>query len=127
MRRLRRKFLKSFSSGAFVWLPPTLKLNLTLAQTPTLTVRVCVKVKFSFRVGGNHTIAPEENCPLVRVRVWLRVSYGVGGNFPRAGQFSGHIYQVTLVQFLFADIFKCPDLYQIIKLWSQKMARYRLF
>ena len=26
-----------FSSGAIVWLPPTLKLILTLAQTPTLT------------------------------------------------------------------------------------------
>ena len=30
-------------------------------------------------LGGNQTIAPEKNCPLVRVRVWLRVSFGVGG------------------------------------------------
>ena len=44
-------------------------------------VGVLVKVRVSFRVGGNQTIAPEENCPPVRVRVWLRVSFGVGGQF----------------------------------------------
>ena len=32
-------------------------------------------------LGGNQTIAPDENCPSVRVRVWLRVSFGVGGQF----------------------------------------------
>ena len=37
----------------------------------------------SFRVGGNQTIVPEENCPPFRVRVWVRISFGVGGNFPR--------------------------------------------
>ena len=47
-------------------------------------VRVRVKVRASFRVGGNQTIAPEENSPPpVRVRVWVTVSFGVGG-----GQFS---------------------------------------
>ena len=30
---------------------------------------------------GNQTIAREENCPLVRVRGWVRVSFGVGGQF----------------------------------------------
>ena len=34
-------------------------------------------------LGGNQTFAPEENCPPLRVRVWVRVSFGVGGNFPR--------------------------------------------
>ena len=34
-------------------------------------------------LGGNQTIASEENCPLVGVRI----SFGVGGNFPR-GQLS---------------------------------------
>ena len=29
------------------------------------------------------TIAPEENCPLVRVRVVVRVNFMVGGNCPR--------------------------------------------
>ena len=29
--------------------------------------------------GGNQTTALEENCPLVSVRVWVRVSLGVGG------------------------------------------------
>ena len=32
-----------------------------------------VKVRVSFRVGGNQTIAPEENC------LSVRVSFGVGG------------------------------------------------
>ena len=37
-------------------------------------------VSVSFRVGeANQTIAPEENCPPVRVRAWLRISFGVGG------------------------------------------------
>ena len=31
--------------------------------------------------GGNQTITPKENYPPVRVRVWLRVSFGVGGKF----------------------------------------------
>ena len=31
--------------------------------------------------GCNHTIAPEENCPPVRVRVCIRVSFGVVGRF----------------------------------------------
>ena len=42
-------------------------------------IGVWVKVRVSFRVGGNQTIAPEENCAPVRVRGWLRVSFGVRG------------------------------------------------
>ena len=37
-------------------------------------------------LGGNQTIPLEENCLLVRVRVWVRVSFGVislGDNCPR--------------------------------------------
>ena len=30
---------------------------------------------------NNQTIPPKENCPTVSVRVWLRVSFGVGGQF----------------------------------------------
>ena len=48
---------------------------------PLLRSGVWVKVRVSFRVGGNHTIAHEENCPPVRVRVLVRVFYGVGGQF----------------------------------------------
>ena len=33
------------------------------------------------RLGSNQTIAPEKICPPVRVRVWLRVSFGVGWQF----------------------------------------------
>ena len=31
--------------------------------------------------SGIRTIAPEENCPLVMVRVWVRVRFKVGGEF----------------------------------------------
>ena len=34
-----------------------------------------------FGLGGNQTTVTEENCLLVRVRV--RVSFGVGSNFPQ--------------------------------------------
>ena len=32
-------------------------------------------------LGGNQTIVPEENYFPVRVRVWLRISFGVRGQF----------------------------------------------
>ena len=55
---------------------------------PPVRVGVWIKVRVSFRVGGNQTIAPKENSPpppsAVRVRVWLRVSFWVEGNFPQA-------------------------------------------
>ena len=34
-------------------------------------------------LGGNQTIAAEENRTPVRVRAWPRVSFGVGEQFPR--------------------------------------------
>ena len=40
-------------------------------------------------LGGNQVIVPKENCLTVRVRVWVRVSFEVGGNFPW-GQLSSH-------------------------------------
>ena len=52
-----------------------------------------LELGFGSRLGlvlaleSNYIIAPEKNCPLVRVRTWVRVSFGVGGNFPR-GQLS---------------------------------------
>ena len=53
-------------------------------KSPRVRVGVWAKVRISFRVGGNQTIAPEENCPPVRVGVKFRVSFGLGGG----GQFS---------------------------------------
>ena len=44
---------------------------------PTVRVGVWVKVRVSFRVGEQPDNCPEEN----RVRVWLKVSFGVGGQF----------------------------------------------
>ena len=38
---------------------------------PPVSVGVLVKVRVSFRVGGNQTIAPEKNWPLVRVSFWV--------------------------------------------------------
>ena len=50
-----------------------------LDNYPPVRFGVFVKVRVSFRFGGNHKIAPEKNYPLVRVRVWVRVSLAVGG------------------------------------------------
>ena len=44
-------------------------------------VRVLVRIRVSLRVGGNQATTPEKNRPLVRVRVCVWVSFGVGGNF----------------------------------------------
>ena len=46
-----------------------------------IRVGVWVKVRDTMRVGGKKAIAPEENCPSVRVRVSARVSFGVRGQF----------------------------------------------
>ena len=58
-------------------------------------IGIRVKVGVSFRVGSNQTITSEENCPTVRVRVWLKVSFWVGGKFPR-GQLSYNPGQLLL-------------------------------
>ena len=51
-------------------------------KLPPVKVGVWIKVRVSFRVGGNQKIAHDGNCPPVTVRIWLRVSFGVGeGNF----------------------------------------------
>ena len=38
--------------------------------------------------GSNQTIAPEENCTLVRVKVWVKVSFGVRGGGGRQLSFA---------------------------------------
>ena len=48
---------------------------------PLVRVGVWVKVRVSFRVGGDQTIALDKSCPPVRARVWVRVSFGVGRQF----------------------------------------------
>ena len=48
---------------------------------PLVRVGIWVKVRVSFRVGGNQIIFPVENCPPVRVRVLVGVIFGVGGEF----------------------------------------------
>ena len=39
------------------------------------------KPRLVLGLGGNQTIVPERNCLQVRVRVWLRVSFGVAFRF----------------------------------------------
>ena len=49
-------------------------------------VGVSVKVTVSFRVGKQPDNCSEENCTLVRVRIWVSVNFGtifLGGNCPR--------------------------------------------
>ena len=54
---------------------------------PAIRFGVSVKVRVSFTVGEQPDHCPEENCLLLRVRVWARVTFGVWGNFSR-GQLS---------------------------------------
>ena len=56
-------------------------------KLPPVRVGVCVKVRVSFRGGGNHTIVPEENWPRLGLGFGLGLVLGMGGNFPR-GQLS---------------------------------------
>ena len=48
---------------------------------PPVTVGVWVNVRVSFRVGGQPENYPQGKLPPVRVRVWVRVSSGVWGQF----------------------------------------------
>ena len=50
---------------------------------PTVRVRVWVRVMVTFRVGGQPDNCPRRKLPPVDVRVSVRVSFGVGRNFPR--------------------------------------------
>ena len=52
-------------------------------------------------MGGNQTIAPEKKRPMYRVKVWVRVSFGVGrgaifvgGNWPRT------VYEYILIIYI---------------------------
>ena len=53
---------------------------------PLVKVGVWLKVRVIFRVGGQPDNCPRKKSapplpPPVRVRVWLRISFGVGGQF----------------------------------------------
>ena len=48
---------------------------------PRLGLRSESKAWLALGLGHNQTIPPEDNCLLVRVRDWLKVSFGDGGKF----------------------------------------------
>ena len=48
---------------------------------PPVRVGVSVNSRVIFRVGGQPDNCPGEKLPLVRVRVWVRISFGIGGQF----------------------------------------------
>ena len=93
-RKLYQK-KNSCTSGGFLWILRNFYEQLFFREhlrwvsgqlspkenCPPVRVGVLVKVRVSFRVGGNQTIAPEENCLPASVRSWVRVSFGVGGQF----------------------------------------------
>ena len=60
-------------------------LRLVSGQLPTRKIARRLRLEFSSRLGlvlglgVNQTIAPKENRPPVRVRVWLGVSFRVVG------------------------------------------------
>ena len=62
---------------------------------PRLELGFQSRIGLVLGLGQNQTIAPEDNYALVRVRVWVRISFGVGGwgwaiflrgNCPRTGE-----------------------------------------
>ena len=81
-------FFKQLNSLVSGQLPPE-------ENCSPVRIRVWVKRRVRFRIGGNQTVGPEVNWSSpVRVRVWLRVSFEVGcggillgGNCPRTGLF----------------------------------------
>ena len=50
-------------------------------KLPPDRVGAWVKVRVSFRFGGNQTIAPEENCPRLGLEFGLDLVLGLGANF----------------------------------------------
>ena len=59
------------------------------------------KYYFQKALYGIWTIAPEENCPPpVSVKVWVRFSFRVGGNFP-PGQLSCNPLHIVLQNIVF--------------------------
>ena len=65
---------------------------------PTVRVGVWVKVRATFRVGGQPDNCPRRKLPpQVRFRVQVRVNFGVGGQFS-----SG---EIVLIMQIFRDLF----------------------
>ena len=48
-------------------------------KCPPVRVGVWLKFRVSFRVGGQSDNCPRENRPVIRLRVRVRISFGVGG------------------------------------------------
>ena len=78
---LNVSIIQWFLSGAIFslvsgQLPPPRKI------APHLGLGVRSRLGLVLGLGGNQKIAPEKNWLLVRVRVWVRVSFKVGRQFP---------------------------------------------
>ena len=95
LRQLNIKFLPFKSIFTFCWtvsgqLPPE-------ENCSPVRVGVSVKVRVSFRAGGNQTIVPEKNC-LEKLGLGFGLVLGlwVEGNFPR-GQFMNIFFWIVLI------------------------------
>ena len=82
-----------------------------ICPPPLIRVGVWARRGLALGLGSNQTMAPKENCPLpclVRVRIWLQVSFGDGGQF-----FFGAIFPEPLpvrkfiLCFLYHILHKC--------------------
>ena len=83
-----------FANGKDVWQkqPPEVFCKKDLLRNfAKFLGNTCVSLFFNkvaglgnclIKLGVNQAIAPEEKCPPVRVRGWVRVNFGVGGSFP---------------------------------------------
>ena len=84
-------------------------------NAPWLGLRFGSRLGLVLGLEDNQTIALEKNCPQVRVRVWVKVSFGAGGNFPRGNcprtiyyiHFQIFLHIMTNLNMLLQQLFTC--------------------
>ena len=68
---------------------------------PPVKIGVWVKVSVSFRIGRQPGYWPEENCPLVRVRGSVRLSFGVWVAIFRGGNSSRTVWNQSVILLIY--------------------------
>ena len=115
-KKIKNYMYSVFSSGLIVLEPCVLSGQLpSLLPPPPRKIAPRLGLEFWSRLGlvlglgGNQTIALEKNWPLVRVRVWVWVSFGVERQFS--------LEAIVLEPFCVCEVFT-PHLSMLFKLNS---------